>query len=227
LAIILGERKLAMQRDIDLNQLEEDWLGNNIAITCPLCGKVFIVSALVNRGKRECPRCGKSLGVVSGGKDSGGSASVEVEASTMTDAQAGEIASLINDRNKLARNYEAHDILRNACNFEYELREGKVVACVERKKVQWYQWEVCHLSVDKKWEGKGLAFIVYRRAEAAAQTGGARVLQCTIREGNSRSEHFVDRQGYLKVGRFFNAQTENAVGVWQKSLVPPQDRAVS
>jgi ribosomal protein S18 acetylase RimI-like enzyme len=208
-----------MKREIDPAQLEEDWLGNNIAVTCPVCEKVFIVSALLNRGRRECPRCERSAGIVSGGMESGGIASIEVESSGMTEAQAGEIATLINERNRLDRDYEAQDILRKACNYEYEVREGNVVACVERKKVQWYQWEICHICVNKKWEGQGLAFLVYQRAEKTAREGGARILQCTIREGNSRSTHFFDKQGFLKVGRFFNTKTRNVVGVWQKSIV--------
>lgn len=67
-----------MQRDLDRNKLGdlEDWYGNNIALACPACGKVFIVSAHMKGGERTCPKCGKSRGVVSGGKDSGGTATV-------------------------------------------------------------------------------------------------------------------------------------------------------
>jgi predicted RNA-binding Zn-ribbon protein involved in translation (DUF1610 family) len=63
-------------------QCNEDWEGNNVALTCPFCGKVFIVSAMMhveqgNKGYRKCPACGKSIGQVSGGKNSGGTASIE------------------------------------------------------------------------------------------------------------------------------------------------------
>lgn len=113
----------------------------------------------------------------------------------MTEAHAREIAALINERNELARTYTAGDIIREASNYEYEVRDGKVVACVERQKVQWYQWEICHLSVPTEWEGKGVAFAVYQRAEAAARSGGGCVFQCTIREGNKRSEKFFSTAG--------------------------------
>lgn len=136
----------------------------------------------------------------------------------MTEAHAREIAALINERNELARTYTAGDIIREASNYEYEVRDGKVVACVERQKVQWYQWEICHLSVPTEWEGKGVAFAVYQRAEAAARSGGGCVFQCTIREGNKRSEKFFRRQGFLKVGAFLYRPTGNTVGVWQKVL---------
>ena len=140
----------------------------------------------------------------------------------MTNAQAEEIASLINERNQLVKQYEAKDILQNAGNYEYEVRDEKVVACVERKKVQWYQWEICHLSVPKEWGGKGVAFAVYQRAAAAARAGGARVLQCTIRKGNDDSEKFFLRQGFTKVGSFFYDGTGNTVGIWQKVICPPE-----
>ncbi len=54
---------------------QEDWAGNNIALACPVCGKVFIVSKQLH-GERHCPACGKSRGMVTGGKESGGKASI-------------------------------------------------------------------------------------------------------------------------------------------------------
>ena len=42
----------------------EDWRGNNIALNCPVCGKVYIVSGLADQKGRECPNCGKSRGFV-------------------------------------------------------------------------------------------------------------------------------------------------------------------
>jgi len=72
-------------RSIDRNAIrqDEDWEGNNAAFTCPACGKVFIVSAILHQGRRACPnaKCGKSVGWVSGGKGSSGSAGIEWEES--------------------------------------------------------------------------------------------------------------------------------------------------
>ena len=79
-----------MQRAIDPNQLSEDWVGNNIAATCPLCKKVFVVSAHLNRAGRKCPKCGRSTAIVSGGKDSNGTAAIQVDDVTMTEAEALE-----------------------------------------------------------------------------------------------------------------------------------------
>ena len=53
-----------------------DWVGNNIALACPACLKVFIVSGLIHREGRKCPNpsCGKSSAFVS---QDGTTASVE------------------------------------------------------------------------------------------------------------------------------------------------------
>jgi predicted RNA-binding Zn-ribbon protein involved in translation (DUF1610 family) len=73
-------------RNLDPDKLahNEDWEGDNIAISCPSCGKVFIVSDTRmhsdpdgNPGYRKCPNCGKSIGHVKGGRKSGGTASLE------------------------------------------------------------------------------------------------------------------------------------------------------
>jgi Zn finger protein HypA/HybF involved in hydrogenase expression len=56
---------------------DEDWEGNNVAFTCPKCGKVFIVSGMLHKQGRACPGCGGAKGFVKGGRQSGGSAHIE------------------------------------------------------------------------------------------------------------------------------------------------------
>jgi ribosomal protein S18 acetylase RimI-like enzyme len=141
----------------------------------------------------------------------------------MTRPQAIEIADLLNRRNELAQDYDAEKVLRNAQEWEVALEDDHVAACVQRRRVQWYQWEICHLSVDDGWEGRGLGFKLYKQAVAAARAGGARVLQCTIRSGNKRSELFFARQGFTRTTEFYNSATGNNVATWQKALCPPLD----
>lgn len=43
----------------------EDRHGNNIAFACPVCGKVYIVSGLLDQNGRKCPACHQSTGRVS------------------------------------------------------------------------------------------------------------------------------------------------------------------
>lgn len=141
----------------------------------------------------------------------------------MTDTEAEQIAALLNDRNQLARNYAGADVVAEKGNYIYELRKGEVVACIERRVVQWYQLEVRHLSVAIAWERKGLGSIVYQRTEEFGRSKGVCLVQCTIREGNEASERFFRNHGFAKVGRFFYAPTANNVGVWQKVLAAPRE----
>ena len=137
---------------------------------------------------------------------------------TMTPKQPEQIAQLLNDRNQLQGDYTAERVAEHAEDYLFELREDAVVGCVEVKKVQWYQWEICHLSVSKGHEGHGLGKSLIRQAEDKAERGAARIVQCTIRVGNERSEQAFRRSGYRESCCFFNAATDNYVAVWQKVL---------
>lgn len=66
-------------RDLDRAKLTEYFRGNTIALTCPHCGKVIIVSGLLDHDGRKCPSpaCGKSKGFVIGSLKRGGFGPVE------------------------------------------------------------------------------------------------------------------------------------------------------
>lgn len=143
----------------------------------------------------------------------------------MDNKQAKQIADLINARNRLARQYDAESILEAADRYLFELSEtGDVIGCVEVKRVQWYQFEVDHLSVVKEVEGTGIGWSLFKRAEERALNNRGRILQCTIREGNADSECLFKRNGFHRVATFYYPDTGNNVGVWQKviSHAPPK-----
>ena len=52
-------------RFLDKNNLghDEDWYGNNVAVRCFACGKVFLASQVLHRKGRTCPAvdCGKTV----------------------------------------------------------------------------------------------------------------------------------------------------------------------
>jgi L-amino acid N-acyltransferase YncA len=141
----------------------------------------------------------------------------------MTPAEAAQIAGLLNDRNELDQHLTEHSVLEDAQNYRYEVIDGTVIACAASRRVQWYQWEVYHVSVVRGLEKAGHAWRLYNQVVTRAKENGARVLQCTIREGNADSERFFARQGFRKVSRFLNSRTGNVVGVWQDVLSPPKD----
>lgn len=132
--------------------------------------------------------------------------------------QAEQIAKLLNDRNQLDVQYTAEEVVKYHDDYLFELDNEAVVACVEVKMVQWYQWEIRHLSVSENHERQGLGTRLIHRAEEKAKNGRARIVQCTIRVGNEASEQTFRRSGYREACQFFNARTKNYVAVWQKVL---------
>ena len=62
-------------KEIDPKSLghREDWLGNNAALECPVCGKVYIVSSFLKH-ERRCPGCGKSRASITGSPGKNGKA---------------------------------------------------------------------------------------------------------------------------------------------------------
>ena len=129
------------------------------------------------------------------------------------------IAALINARNQLTVCYTPQLILAEANNYRYKLSEiDEVIACVEVKKVQWYQVEIRHLTVAAAFERKGYAKALLCEAERFALRQGARLLQCTIREDNVPSRKLFEGIGFLHVGSFFNERSGNNIDVFQKVL---------
>jgi ribosomal protein S18 acetylase RimI-like enzyme len=140
---------------------------------------------------------------------------------TITAEQAEEIAVLLNDRNQLIVPYTGAHVLKDGRNYLCECSDaGAVVACVELKYVQWYQCEVLHLTVAKGHEGLGHARKLLAEAERVARERGARIIQCTIRDGNDRSRKLFEAAGFRLVGTFFNELSGNNVIILQKVLIP-------
>ena len=137
----------------------------------------------------------------------------------LTTEQAESIAALLNARNVLTVSYDKHKVLKE--DKDYLLRsspEGKVIACVQLKKVQWYQCEVLHLTVDVEHERQGHAKTLLKDCEVLAHARHARILQCTIRSDNTASKCLFQSFGFVKVSAFLNEVSGNNVEVWQKVL---------
>lgn len=137
----------------------------------------------------------------------------------LTDIQAKQIAELLNSRNEITVKYTQEKVLDHADNYlcRYS-EEGEVIACVEVKKVQWYQTEILHLTVAADHERKGHAKSLLCEAERLARTNGARILQCTIRIGNDNSLRLFEGFGFIHIGTFLNQRSDNNVGIYQKVL---------
>ncbi|HEV2174063.1 MAG TPA: GNAT family N-acetyltransferase, partial [Nitrospira sp.] len=132
----------------------------------------------------------------------------------MNAQEAREIATLLNRRNQLTVAHTETSVLAHAGNYASKVLDGRVAAAVEVKSVQWYQAELRHLTVHEEHEGKGLARELAALAEQRARDLGARVIQCTIREGNSDSERLFRAAGYCRTLTFYNSDSGNYVAVW-------------
>lgn len=137
----------------------------------------------------------------------------------LTNRHADQIASLINKQNQLTTKYTRQHILDHKDNYICRFSvENIVIACVEIKRVQWYQSEILHLTVDATETRKGHGKSLLQDAEQIARTKGARILQCTIREGNVESSMLFAKCGFVQVGKFYNSNSGNNVAVLQKIL---------
>ena len=136
----------------------------------------------------------------------------------MNEEIAEQIANLINERNKLTVHYSTRTVLEAADNYIYKVDNGKVIGSVEVRRVQWYQSEIDHLSVQAFCEGRGIGTELLKEAEAKAIRSGARISQCTIREGNEASCALFQKHGYTATVTFRNRDSGNLVTVYQKVL---------
>lgn len=137
----------------------------------------------------------------------------------LTDLHANQIAALLNARNELTVQYTRQRVVEHADNYLCRYSEnGEVVACVEVKKVQWYQTEILHLTVAASHERQGHAKALLCEAERVARANGARLLQCTIGVSDTASRALFEGFGFSHIGTFLDQGSGNNVGVFQKVL---------
>ena len=129
----------------------------------------------------------------------------------MNSIEAEQIFKLL-DRNDLGETKPTLEEIRENLYFiDYDKDEGDdriIVACARAKQVQWYQWELCHLSVALEHESTGKAYKVARKAIQHAIDNGAKIIQCTISETNYKSWRLCERNGFKKATRFYNDKSK-------------------
>lgn len=133
----------------------------------------------------------------------------------MNRQQARQIAELLK-QNKLAKKYTEKIVLESADNYVFIEEQAKIVACAEIKKVQWYQWEIRHVSVAEP--KRGLGGKIVDKAEAKAKEKQAKIIQCTIRSDNEASIALFKSKKYSQGITFYNPTTKNDVLIFQKAM---------
>lgn len=75
----------------------------------------------------------------------------------MDNSHAEQIAMLLNAQNQLVVQYTADKVLEHQDNYLVRLDDsGKLIACAELKQVQWYQFELLHVTVALKINSKAM-----------------------------------------------------------------------
>lgn len=136
----------------------------------------------------------------------------------MIDNLTREIKDLINKRNFLSKKITTKQVEDNLGNYIYLIENNNFIGCVQVKKIQWYQSEICHFSIKEEYEGKGKSNKLIKMAEEKAKNDNSRIIQCTIRENNIKSINFFTKNNYIKVNEFLNKETNNNVLIFQKIL---------
>ena len=86
---------------------------------------------------------------------------------------AEQIARLLNDQNQLTIPYTAETVLEHAPSYLVRIGEcGEIIACTELKAVQWYQYELLHVTVAQTHLRGGLARSLIAEAEQQARLRG-------------------------------------------------------
>lgn len=137
----------------------------------------------------------------------------------LSNIQAKQIATLLNERNQLTVRSTSRSVLDHSEDYIYRTSQtGNILGCVEVKRVQWYQAEILHLTVRTDEEGNGHAKAMLAEADLAARKFNARLLQCTIREDNTASISLFLSCGFIQVSRFYNKVSGNNILILQKVL---------
>jgi ribosomal protein S18 acetylase RimI-like enzyme len=137
----------------------------------------------------------------------------------MENRTAEQIANLLNKENQLVVRYTGEDILASSDRYLFKTNEkGAVTTCIECKKVQWYQFELCHLTVGPKYRKKGLGQVMLKEAESHVLRNEGRLIQCTIRENNQASINLFTKNGFKHVSTFYYPVSGNNVMVFQKVI---------
>lgn len=136
----------------------------------------------------------------------------------MVDNVTKEIKELINKRNFLSKKITTKQIKDNLENYVCLIENNNFIGCVQVKKIQWYQSEICHFSIKEEYEGKGKSYELIKMAEEKAKNENSRVIQCTIRKNNTKSINFFTKNNYIKVNEFLNRETNNNVLILQKII---------
>jgi predicted GNAT family N-acyltransferase len=228
----------AMKRHLDKDNMrhEEDWYGNNAAVRCPVCGKVFIVSTFINKGQRDCPICHlssaeiTSAGVTIQGLDVEEIPTVCTRAELLARNRLEEFISLVEEGGAINLD-SVKAKLPKAEKVAFIEREGKFVAVAAKKQaiasycesialksgyaLQSITPELGYVTVSNSCRGQHLSGKVVRRV--LFEFGEGPVFATT---SDKKMKSVLARSGFRWVGHEWRSErTNELLSLWIRSTV--------
>lgn len=138
----------------------------------------------------------------------------------ITETEAKQIINLLNTNEWSRPNkpYTIEEVMREQ-NFLIAYNENyAVIGFLRLKKVQWYQWELYNLVIDKLYRGKGTAQLLIKTAKeyALAHRGG--ILQATIDPANKSSISLFKKMAWKYSVSFIHPAYKKPYEVWNISI---------
>lgn len=135
--------------------------------------------------------------------------------------QAKEIMDLLNGNewNRPLKPYSAAELLQE--HFGYFLafsEDRRIIGIARLRKVQWYQWEIFNISVDKNFRRQGIARSLIDAIELHVASNYGGLLQATVDPQNKGSKRLLRKHGFQKGANFIHPFYKKTTEVWNKSI---------
>ena len=131
---------------------------------------------------------------------------------------ADQIAELLNENNSLTTPYTRVGIRNYDDDYIVLQDEDIVIGCVCVKRIQWYQFEIKHLVVNKDYRSMGYGKSLIDSAITFAKERGGLIVQCTIKKENVNTRTLFSKWGFDETINFINPNSGNNLVIYQKNI---------
>jgi len=134
--------------------------------------------------------------------------------------EAKQIINLLNTNewSRPSKPYTVEEVLSEQDFFIADDENNKVVGFLRLKKVQWYQWELYNLVVDKQYRKSGIAQILITSVKEYVSTQKGGIVQLTIDPENTASVNLFIKMGWKYAISFIHPAYKKPYGVWNINL---------
>ncbi len=140
--------------------------------------------------------------------------------SGITISDAGKIIILlnVNEWSRPGKPYTTEEVISEKDFLIAYDESNEIVGFLRLKKVQWYQWELYNLVINKQYRRKGIAQSLIKVAKKYASTHKGGILQVTIDPENMSSINLFSKMGWKYSISFIHPAYKKPYGVWNISV---------